>query len=533
MRGWAMVLPLAIWSVCGVIVAQAPPGANKELFGLTKLHTVDVIVSAEAYAAMEPPPRAMGGPPSPVPGGPGRPAPGSPDFGAGNFGFEFNFVRAKVVFDGQPLDEVGLRYKGSGTYMMSARQAKRSLKIDFDRHNPKQTLQGTKKLNLNSGVMDPTKAREVLAYTVFETVGIPCPRTALAEVTLTVPGKYDREYLGAFTIVEQVDKAFLKRHFQNDQGLLLKPEGIRGLPHFGDDPKAYEATYTPKTDGSEADWKKLVELTRLINSPDEAKFRAEIANYLDLDNFANFLAANTALASMDGFIGMGHNYYLYCVPATGKFVFLPWDLDLAFGAFPLYGNPAQLVDLSIEHPHVGDSKLIDRLLAMPDFKAKYRAQLTRLSNEVFVPARLGQDVATLTEALKGLLAKEKAATDARKEGNGIPGGGMFGAAPLPLPTFIEKRKLSIDKQLAGEVKGYMPSPGMMMGGGPPRIPPVGPILARPLLENMDTNKDGKVSEEEFASGARAFSRAWDRDQNGQLDERELAEGLQKLVPMGR
>jgi hypothetical protein len=273
-------------------------------------------------------------------------------------------------------------------------------------------------------------------------------------------------------------------------------------------------------------------MTRLINGPDEAQFRAQIGSYLDLDNFASFLAANTALASLDGFIGMGHNYNLYCSPASGKFAFIPWDLDLAFGAFPMYGSQTQLADLSIDHPHVGDSKLIDRLLAMPDFKAKYRAQLKRLSDEVFIPARLGRDIAALNDVLQRLLAKEKAATDARREGGGgFPGGGMFGAPPMPLTAFVEQRKRSIDKQLAGESQGYVPSSGMMGGFGPPRgAAPVGPMLARPLLETMDTNKDGKVSEEEFVAAAQNFARRWDRDENGQLDERELAEGLQKLVP---
>ena len=36
--------------------------------------------------------------------------------------------------------------------------------------------------------------------------GVPAPRTAYAEVTLTVPGKFDREYLGLYTVIEQVDK---------------------------------------------------------------------------------------------------------------------------------------------------------------------------------------------------------------------------------------------------------------------------------------------------------------------------------------
>ena len=64
-----------------------------------------------------------------------------------------------MEIDGEKFPEVGLRYKGSGTYMMSAQQAKRSLKIDFDRYDTKQSWRGEKKLNLNNGVMDHQGSR--------------------------------------------------------------------------------------------------------------------------------------------------------------------------------------------------------------------------------------------------------------------------------------------------------------------------------------------------------------------------------------
>src|SRR5690606_8903599 len=119
------------------------------------------------------------------------------------------------------------------------------------------------------GVMDPTKVREALAYTVFHAAGLPAPRTSFADVTLTVRGKFDQEPLGLFTVVEQVNKPFLKAHFNSAGGLLLKPEGIRGLPHFGDNPENYKETYNPKEEGRPDDWKRLVELTRLVNAADE------------------------------------------------------------------------------------------------------------------------------------------------------------------------------------------------------------------------------------------------------------------------
>jgi hypothetical protein len=256
---------------------------------------------------------------------------------------------------------------------------------------------------------------------------------------------------------------------------------------------------------------------------------------LDVDSFVRFLAANTLLASLDGFIGLGHNYYLYHSPVTGKFTFIPWDLDLAFGAFSIYGTPDQMADLSVDHPHLGENKLIDRLLAMPEVKAAYREQVRRLAAEVYNGEKLGKELAAVQQVVGRTAAREQKAVADRKEGGGFgPPGGMFRG--LPLETFIEKRSTSVTAQLAGTKTGYVPQMmafgGGGFGGGGFGGGGFGPgnQLAKPLLDTLDADKDGRVSEGELAAGMKKFFAEWDRDKNGTLDQREIADGLQKLLP---
>ncbi len=92
------------------------------------------------------------------------------------------------------------------------------LKIDFNFFNFAQTFRGFKKLNLNNGFSDPTLIRETIAYELFEQMDIPTPRTAFADVWV------NDTHLGLYTMVEQVDKTFLRRHFANPDGNLYKPE---------------------------------------------------------------------------------------------------------------------------------------------------------------------------------------------------------------------------------------------------------------------------------------------------------------------
>lgn len=520
----AVIVAFVVGISNAVVSTQAaePTVAVDELFGLTQLHRMQLTVAADDYPRMDPPSRGFGGPAA-------RPPAVAPEAaGAGNFGFEFEYVPAELQIGDETFKDIGLRYKGSGTYLMSQRQAKRSFKIDFDRNDPEQTFHGYSKLSLNSGVMDTSKAREALAYALFRAAGVPAPRTAFAEVALTVPGKFDRECLGLYAVVEQVDTQFLKTHFGDGKGLLLKPEGIRGLPHLGDDPAAYETVYNVKSKPGRGDGKRLVELTRLINKADEAEFREQIGDYLDVGAFVRFLAVNTLLASLDGFIGMGHNYYLYLSPETGKFAFIPWDLDLAFGAFTFYGNPEQLADLSLDHPHLGENKLIDRLLAMPDVKQAYRNELKRIAGELFTVEKLGAQLAEIEALAKEPLTREREAAKARKEGGGFgpSGGAMF--ASLPLDAFIAKRTASVAAQLAGEKTCYVPR---LANFGPPGgfgAPP----LAKPLLESLDANKDGRSTDAEFTAGMQKLFTQWDTNKNGELDEREIAAGLRTLTPAG-
>jgi hypothetical protein len=198
----------------------------------------------------------------------------------------------------------------------------------------------------------------------------------------------------------------------------------------------------------------------------------------------------------------------------------------------MFFTPEQQMDLSIEHPHQGDNKLIDRLLSIPDVKDAYRAKLRVLADEVFTGGKLGQEIEAVEAVTKDLLVRDKKAAVDRAEASGINFGppGM-GGPPVSLKTFIEKRSASVMAQLAGKSKGYVPAmgfgpPGMggPGGGGPGRM------LARPALDAADLNKDSKLSPEEVQAAVSVLFKKWDKDGNGTLDEKEIEAGINSLVP---
>ena len=140
------------------------------------------------------------------------------------------------------------------------------------------------------------------------------------------------------------------------------------------------------------------------------------------------------------------------------------------------GTPEQQMNLSLLHPHAGQHKLIDRLLAIPTVKEQYLKLLGELATGSFSKATLLEAVGAIEQATKDPLAREANAALARNErgagsGVGLPGGGKH--APDPR-TFVEKRTESVQAQLTGRSSGYIPvanfgPPGRPPGpGGPPR-----------------------------------------------------------------
>jgi spore coat protein H len=503
-------------------------GKGADLFADPKVLSIHITIAAKEFEAMQPPMPARFGFPPPAQNEPKKQknADGR-DVHRNAFGVDLPWAVGTFEALGERFEDVAIRYKGNGTIMDAARTIKKSIKFDLDRRDPTKRFRGLKTLNLHSGVADPSKARETLGYSAYRAAGVPAPRTRLAEVTLTVPGKYDKEYLGLFTVVEPIDKAFLKSHYKTDKGLLMKPERVGGLNFLGDNWEAYKGTYQPKRDAKPAEQQRVIDFTRLVNAGNDEQFRKEIGSFIDMDAFLRFMAVTALEVNMDSFFTLGHNYCLYLHPATNKFHFIPWDLDRTFANFPIFGSSEQLMDLSITKPHP-QNRLADRLMAIKEVRSRYEEIVKEIAASAFTKKRLMDELDSFEAATKDILDRERKAAAARRE-NGQPGfgpPGMFGRVPDVKP-FVEKRTESVAAQLAGKSKGYEPQ---NFGFGPPGGFGPGNQLARPLLGALDADRDGQISEAEFANGMKRLFSQWDVNKDGRLDQKELADGLQKLMP---
>lgn len=514
------------------------------------------------------------------PGGPGGPRGGGPMLqgaeGKRNglssaAGIEFEYVHADLELDGRSITNIGIRYKGNGTFMESRMSIKRSMKLHLNEYTKGRKVDGISTLNLHNNVTDASWMNELLSHRLYLDAGIPASRGSYARVYVTVPGKYERQYLGLYSMVENPDTTFLVAHGLSRQGALFKPVTRQLFEDLGEDWRKYNQSYDPKGQPTEAQKRRVIEFSKLVSHADDATFGARVGEFLDVDEFARFMAVTTWLSTMDSILAMGQNFYVYLDPKSRKFQFLPWDLDHSFGQFPMMGSQTQREQLSIQHPWQGDIKFLARVFGVPAFKTRYLERMREYSESLFKPERFAAQVDQLASVLLPAVKEESSEKADRFQlavsgqplpprpfGGGFRGGpppggrggpgGMdgpprgggpgFGGPTQPIKAFARARSESVRDQLAGkstgETMGGFGPGGRGPGGGPPPgdFGP-GMFLANPMFTALDADKSGGVSRKEFLDGFDKWFRQWNSDHSGKLTTQQLAEGMNRdLAPRG-
>ena len=463
---WAWVLlVIAMW-VVGARDAAAQeatgPLTSESLFGLDRVIDVELHITAEEWQKLQPPKgtrlddaaigRAFGdliG--DAIRGGNFRSEKSTRPGLAGYLGVDHQYGRADVTIDGETMQGVGLRYKGNGTFVVGHKTGKYSFKIDFNEYREDASFRGLRKLNLNNQATDPSMMREALSYELFREAGISCSRVSFARVSLTVPGAKEREAKGLYTIVEQVDKRFLKDRFGEADGLLLKPSTFGVFRYLGEDWKEYEVAYIPKTTPTEPQQQRVIAFAKLLHQGDEAEFEATLEEYLDVDQFLRFLAINVLLSNLDSFLGGAQNYYVYLDTKSNRFRFLPWDMDISFGAFGMQGTPSSRRNLSIDHPQTSENRLIERVLDIARHKQTYHDYLSQYLDTVFGEEKLGRQIDQVAATLRPLMDGNGEGASARFEKAIAGSPSLF--EPHALKFFVTKRHESVREQLSSEHAG--------------------------------------------------------------------------------
>jgi hypothetical protein len=324
--------------------------------------------------------------------------------------------------DGVLLDTGHFSLVNSGNRTLSA--PKRSWKVDLDPGDDE--IAGMSCLNLKSMYNDPSQMREALAWQLFRQAAVVAPRHTYARFGI------NGTYRGLFSLIEQVDRAFLKEHFAaNSRGNLFKvycgqigpgtlvdgggPDGDdsgRQYRSVGDDPTYRLRSYSRDDDADSYD--DLAQFVRVVNGVGlpggddrfgSDSFAASVRQIFAVDGFLRWAGLNVLIGAWDNYFATPANYYLYNSGVAGVrdvvskpyFTFVPWDYDNTFG-IDYVGTTWQYTDL-LDWPsntvaywrRNGDGgtsrlPLVQNVLRHAQFRRYYLDHLEYLLDTVFSPA---------------------------------------------------------------------------------------------------------------------------------------------------
>lgn len=325
---------------------------------------------------------------------------------AGVFGYDMPWSSANFEFGSLSFTNVATRYKGNGTFLSGLQSYRRPFKLDLNKNVKGQTLVGRDVLNLHNLEADPSFLSDTLGYEFFRDAGVPAPRTTFLRLYLAIEDQWEDRLLGLYLMVENPDEDWLEEWFAPTNVVLFKPSTPELFADLGNAWESYAEPYEPKTDLTDFHKQRLMELCRLTTHAPDEEFHQRIGEFIDLDEFATFMACVSLMSNYDSILDNGQNFLMWLDSNSGRFGFSPWDLDHSWGEFPWAGTPEGRERASLFHPWIGKKRFLERIFAAPDFDGRYRRELERLLESVFVPERLHARIDTLAAVIRPAVAEQ-------------------------------------------------------------------------------------------------------------------------------
>jgi spore coat protein CotH len=283
-------------------------------------------------------------------------------------------------WNGQTVRNTGIRSRGTG----SRSGVKPGLRVDFDRYTTDQKFLGLKSVILRNNTQDPSGMRERLSMSLFKRMGLIAEREAHARLYI------NNSYVGLFTIVESLDKTFLSKNFNENDGHLYEYsfDNAAAQPfdfgYPGSDPALYApAPFKPETLELDPQGEVFERLFWTANVASDAVWRNLIEEYLDMQKFIRHLAIENFLGEEDGLTGDygPNNFYIYRFVGKNLFTLLPWDKSNTFWESPSYSLLRNIED-GAENKR---NKLVARALKEPDLRALWWSTILECADSIMQP----------------------------------------------------------------------------------------------------------------------------------------------------
>ncbi len=207
--------------------------------------------------------------------------------------------------------------------------------IRFDEYVDGRRYQGHREIAVRVAGMGggSTVLNEAVALNLLAAAGEVAQEYAYA--SFTVNGRPTTARL----IVEHPDE-----HFAEDfegAGVLYKSLATGQFTDQGDDPTDYADDFKQITMKGSQDLQPVIDLIRWVDTVGDAEFDEQLADRLDVESFARYVAWQNLLLNFDDMAGPGRNYYLWYDLGTKRFTVIGWDYNLTFSGSATQGPHEQ------------------------------------------------------------------------------------------------------------------------------------------------------------------------------------------------
>lgn len=426
-----------------------------------------------------------------------------------------------------------------------------SFKINMGKYDKEQDYYGLDKFVLNNLVQDATMMKDYLSYKLMSEFNVPSPEVSYSYVTINgedwglylnaecldeaflernygtdygnlykpstdemMMGKKGGKPDGEFKPDEKFDPTKVQASNsekgteqengqQPERPEMLPTEGKDGQdkmgmgepPSFGkgetkgadlkytdDNYDSYSAIFdNAKTKIEDADKDTLIQSLKQLSEG------SQLDEVVDIDEVLRYFVVHNFVDNYDSYTGnMLHNYYLY--EKDGKLSLLPWDYNLAFGAFgggpgrgekPNMGNPkpgenneslgannentkpdknnekanldqknnaSEMVNMAIDTPLSGaeeeERPMWSKLISNEDYKVQYHELFDEFIKTYIESGKIEAEIDRVSEMISPYVEKDPTAFYKYEE---------FQKAVETLKSFISLRGKSIRLQLLGEI----------------------------------------------------------------------------------
>ncbi|MFD1814407.1 CotH kinase family protein [Rhodococcus gannanensis] len=129
-------------------------------------------------------------------------------------------------------------------------------------------------------------------------------------------------------LLEHPDDLYANTLFDSD-GYLYKADANSRFEYVGDDQSDYADQFKQINAVDSGNLQPIINFLKWLDTASDEEFDAHLADWVDVDSVADYLATQNLLVNGDDMSGPGQNYYLWYDLETEEISVISWDLNLA------------------------------------------------------------------------------------------------------------------------------------------------------------------------------------------------------------